>query len=61
MEKSVGGRVQNLTNVEVNHMQVLDQEMLLLKFYNNNFHILPDHDLAFIIRSLLLFTWKIYR
>ena len=28
MEKLVGGRVQNLTNVEMNHIQVLDQEML---------------------------------
>ena len=47
MEKSVGGRVQNLTNVEVNHIQVLDQEMLL-KFYNNNFHIPHQTTISFL-------------
>ena len=48
MEKLVGGRVQNLTNVEMNHIQVLDQEMLLLKFYNNNSHIPHQTTISFL-------------
>ena len=48
MEKLVGGRVQNLTNVEMNHIQVLDQEMLLLKFHNNNSHIPHQTTISFL-------------
>lgn len=48
MEKWVGRGESKISNVEVNHIQVLDQEMLLLKFYNNNFHIPHQTTMPFL-------------
>lgn len=55
--KSVGGRIPTLIDVEVTQIQVLDQQMSLLRFYSNSH--LPHENLkfySFITGLLLLFN-----